>query len=155
MQKRQKDESVSNESVLNESVSWERLNYGGYMEKLEALIQKTCKILELMVAVLVMIGILFALVSFFKDGIVFRELLEDIDTFQQYLDKIFMIVIGIEFLQMLFRPSSDNVIEVLVFLVARHMIVVDTTPYEDFVSVISIAVLCVVRQYLRGAKETR
>lgn len=120
------------------------------MEKFEALIQKMCKILELMVAVLVMIGIILALLSFFKDGVIFIELLGNIDMFQQYLDRIFIIVIGIEFLQMLFRPSSDNVIEVIIFLVARHMIVGATTPYEDFVSVLSIAVLCVVRQYLRG-----
>lgn len=119
------------------------------MKKVEVLIQKACKIMELIVAVFVMLGIILALFAFLKDGVVFRELLEDIDTFQHYLDNIFLIVIGIEFLQMLFRPSSDNVIEVIIFLVARHMIVVDTTPYEDFVSVISIAVLCIVRQYLR------
>jgi len=123
------------------------------MKKIESFIQKACRILELMVAVLVMIGIILAFVSFFKDGTIFIELSGNIDMFQQYLDRIFIIVIGIEFLQMLFRPSSDNVIEVIIFLVARHMIVVDTTPYEDFVSVISIAILCVVRQYLRSAKE--
>lgn len=120
------------------------------MEKFEILIQKICRILELIVAVLVMIGIVLALFSFFKNGEIFMDLLGDIDMFQQYLDRIFIIVIGIEFLQMLFRPSSDNVIEVIIFLVARHMIVVSTTPYEDFVSVLSIAVLCIVRQYLRG-----
>ena len=120
------------------------------MKKFEAFIQRTCRILELMVAVLVMIGIILALFSFFKDGVIFVELLGNIEIFQQYLDRIFIIVIGIEFLQMLFRPSSDNVIEVIIFLVARHMIVGSTTPYEDFVSVLSIAVLCVVRQYLRG-----
>lgn len=120
------------------------------MEKFEILIQKICRILELIVAVLVMIGIVLALFSFLKNGEIFMDLLGDIDMFQQYLDRIFIIVIGIEFLQMLFRPSSDNVIEVIIFLVARHMIVVSTTPYEDFVSVLSIAVLCIVRQYLRG-----
>ena len=131
-----------------------KLGIGGmHMKKFETLIQKTCRILELVVAVLVMVGILLALISFFKDGLVFRELLKDIGTFQHYLDNIFMIVIGIEFLQMLFRPSADNVIEVIIFLVARHMIVVDTTPYEDLVSVISIAVLCLMRQYLHGLGE--
>lgn len=123
------------------------------MEKFEILIQKICRILELMVAVLVMIGIVLALFSFLKNGEIFMDLLGDIDMFQQYLDRIFIIVIGIEFLQMLFRPSSDNVIEVIIFLVARHMIVVSTTPYEDFVSVLSIAVLCIVRQYLRGVRK--
>ena len=66
-----------------------------------------------------------------------------------------MLVIGIEFLEMLCRPSSENVIEVLIFLVARHMIVGDTTPYQDFVSVISVALLCVVRRYLRITEEDR
>lgn len=123
------------------------------MKKIETFIQKACKILELMVAVLVMIGIVLALLSFFKEGAIFIELLGNIDMFQQYLDRIFIIVIGIEFLQMLFRPSSDNVIEVIIFLVARHMIVGDTTPYQDFVSVLSIAVLCIVRQYLHRGSE--
>ena len=123
------------------------------MKKFEAFIQKTCRILELALAVLVMIGIVLALLSFFKDGVIFIEFLGYIDMFHQYLDRIFIIVIGIEFLQMLFRPSSDNVIEVIIFLVARHMIVGSTTPYEDFVSVLSIAVLCIVRQYLRGTKK--
>ena len=43
--------------------------------------------------------------------------------------------------------------EVLIFLVARHMIIGDTTPFEDFVSVISIGLLCVVRRFLHIAKE--
>ena len=125
------------------------------MNKFEAFIQRACRILELLVAVLVMIGIVLALFSFFIEGAIFIELVGNIDVFQQYLDRIFIIVIGIEFLQMLFRPSSDNVIEVIIFLVARHMIVGSTTPYEDFVSVLSIAVLCIVRQYLRGSGKRK
>ena len=118
------------------------------MKKLEELIQKICKILELIVAILVLIGIILALLSFFKNYEIFNELLDGTDAFKQYLDRIFIIVIGIEFLQMLWRPSSDNVIEVIIFLVARHMIVSNTTPYQDFASVISISILCLVRRYL-------
>lgn len=80
---------------------------------------------------------------------IFYELSGNTDTLKQYLDRIFMIVIGIEFLQMLCRPSSDNVIEVIIFLAARHMIVSNTSPDQDFMSVISIVILCLVRQYLR------
>ena len=71
------------------------------------------------------------------------------------MDQIFMLVIGIEFLVMLCKPNSENVIEVLIFLVARHMIVGETTPYQDFVSVVSVALLCVVRRYLRINNEKR
>ncbi len=64
-----------------------------------------------------------------------------------------MIVIGIEFLQMLCRPNSDNVMEVLIFLVARHMILGDTTPVDDFVSVISVGILCALRRYLHVTRK--
>ena len=63
-----------------------------------------------------------------------------------------MLVIGIEFLQMLCRPNADNVMEILIFLVARHMIVGTTTTFEDFVSVISVSLLCVLRRYLHNLK---
>lgn len=119
-----------------------------HMGKLEEFIQKICRILELIVAMLVLLGIILTLFGLFKNYAIFHKLLDNTDTFKQYLDRIFMIVIGIEFLQMLCRPSSDNVIEVIIFLVARHMIVSNTSPYQDFVSVISIVLLCLVRQYL-------
>lgn len=119
------------------------------MGKLEELIQKICRILELIVAILVLIGIILTLFGFFKNYTIFYELSSNTDILKQYLDRIFMIVIGIEFLQMLCRPSSDNVIEVIIFLAARHMIVGNTSPYQDFMSVISIVILCLVRQYLR------
>lgn len=119
------------------------------MGKLEELIQKICRILELIVAMFVLIGIILTLFGFFKNYTIFYELSGNTDTLKQYLDRIFMIVIGIEFLQMLCRPSSDNVIEVIIFLAARHMIVSNTSPDQDLMSVISIVILCLVRQYLR------
>lgn len=123
------------------------------MRKLEKHIQKVCGILEMIVAILVLLGIILVLVGFFMDHKIFSELMGNTDTFKHFLDRIFILVIGIEFLQMLCRPSSDNVIEVIIFLVARHMILSNTTPYQDFVSVISITVLCLVRQHLHHSGE--
>lgn len=125
------------------------------MGKLEKFIKKMCSIMELIAAILVLIGIILAVIGFFRDYTIFHELSVNTDTFKQYLDRIFIIVIGIEFLRMLCHPSSDNVIEVIIFLVARHMIVSNTTPYQDFVSVISIVLLCLVRQYLHNTGEKK
>lgn len=118
------------------------------MEKLKEWIHKICEILEMLIAIVVLFGIILALLSIFKNHTIFQELLNSTDALKHYLDEALILVIGIEFLQMLCRPNSDNVIEVIIFLVARHMIVSDTTPNQDFVSVISIALLCFVRQYL-------
>lgn len=122
-------------------------------EKLRKLIQKICALLDLAAAFLVLVAIVLSIIGLVSDVSVFQKLLTDPSEFKHYLEQIFMLVIGIEFLGMLCRPSSENVIEVLIFLVARHMIVGDTTPYQDFVSVISVALLCVVRRYLRVTGE--
>ena len=116
-------------------------------------IQRLCETLEMAVALVVLTGIILTILSLLSDFEIFRSMLEDTAQFKPFLEDIFVIVIGIEFLQMLCRPNSDNVMEVLIFLVARHMIIGDTSPYEDFVSVISIGLLCVVRRFLHNAKE--
>ena len=127
------------------------------MKKLINDLQKVCKILELIAAVLVFIGIVLAIIGLFWSDIkVFEELLHDTTAFRHFLEKIFEIVIGIEFLEMLCHANPDNVIHVLNFLVARHMIVGETTPYEDLVSVLSISILIVLRKYMHSnGKKTK
>ena len=116
-------------------------------------VQRVGEGLELIMAVIVLVGILLTIFSLLSDFEVFRAMLDDTAEFKPFLEDVFVIVIGIEFLQMLCRPNSDNVMEVLIFLVARHMIVGDTTPFEDFISVISVGLLCLGRRYLHVMKE--
>lgn len=123
------------------------------MEKFKKVMQTACTILEMIAAVLVLIGIILSVISVIKDVSIFRSLMAELSAFKYYLEEVFTIVIGIEFLAMLCRPNSDNVMEVLIFLVARHMIVGDTSVYEDFVSVISVALLCVLRRYLKNTRK--
>ena len=123
------------------------------MSKIKKWVHNICQVLELIAAGLVSVGILLALISVATNLSVFRDLLKDPAVFKEYLDTT--LVIGIEFLEMLCRPNSENVLEVLIFLVARHMIAGSTSPMEDFVSVISISLLCVLRRYLRTHKDDK
>lgn len=123
------------------------------MKNLKKYVQTVCEVLELIAAGLVSVGILLSIFSIISDAGIFKALLNDPTEFSHYLEQIFMLIIGVEFLEMLCRPNSENVIEVLIFLVARHMIVGDTNPYQDFVSVISVSLLCIIRRYLRKDKE--
>lgn len=110
-------------------------------KRLKVTVHIICEVLEMIAAALMLVGILFSTCSLIRNVDLFRELLLDTSSFRGYMDQIFMLVIGIEFLVMLCKPNSENVIEVLIFLVARHMIVGETTPYQDFVSVVSVAFL--------------
>lgn len=125
------------------------------MERLKASVKLICLGLEMIAACLMLVGILLTICSLVKDVDLFRHLFEDTSAFREYMEKILTLVIGIEFLMMLCRPNSENVLEVLIFLVARHMIVGETTPYQDFVSVVSVTILCVTRRYLRINSEKR
>ena len=125
------------------------------MSKIKKWVHNICQVLEMIAAGLVSIGILLALISVASNLSVFRDILKDPAMFKEYLDTIFTLVIGIEFLEMLCRPNSENVLEVLIFLVARHMIAGNTTPMEDFISVISVSLLCVLRRYLRTHKDDK
>ena len=111
------------------------------MKKVVKVLQQICRILELVVAVFVLLGIIMAIISLLKDDIkLFEELLNDMTVFRHYLEKIFVLVIGIEFLEMFCHPT----------------VVGETMPYEDFVSVLSIAVLFVLRKYMHsGGKQAK
>ena len=74
--------------------------------------------------------------------------------FNHFLEQVFAIVIGVEFLKMLCRPNSDNILETIIFLVARHMIMAgDTTPIDYLVSTVCIVILCFVRRYLKDNRK--
>lgn len=70
------------------------------------------------------------------------------DAFQNFLGIAFNILIGIEFLKMIFKSNLSTVIEVLLFAIARQLIVEHTTILENCIGVISIAVLFIIRKYL-------
>lgn len=109
-----------------------------------------CSFLELVAAAFVLIGIIIALVALVPQVGHFWESRAEANTFIHFLEDVYAIVIGVELLKMLCKPTSDNVLETLIFLVARHMIIVTTTtPLDDLISTISIVLLCFVRRYLK------
>ena len=46
------------------------------------------------------------------------------------------------------KPNTENTFEVLIFLVSRHMIIGHNSALDMFLSVASIAILCVIRRLL-------
>lgn len=68
--------------------------------------------------------------------------------FLSFVGHVFNILIGIEFLKMLCQPSADTVLEVLIFLVARHMILDHTTVIENLLTIVSIGILFAIKKYI-------
>ena len=116
--------------------------------KIRNFLDDSCDIMELILAGVVLIGILVACFSLWEPFLVFVENRFERGTFLVFVGHVFDILIGIEFLKLLCRPNANTIMEVLTFLVARHMIIEHTTAVENLLSIISIAVLFAMKKYL-------
>lgn len=73
---------------------------------------------------------------------------DGMDSFTLFLGNAFQIVIGVEFIKMLCKHTPVTVVEVLMFAMARQMVVEHTTPFENLLCVLSITVLFLIRRFL-------
>ncbi len=124
-------------------------------DKVRKALYEACDVLELLMAAAVVCGIVVAALTLGPELQEYWNHRMDEGAFLSYLDAVFNVVIGIEFMKMLCKPSSANIIEVLIFLIARHMIVTSTTPAEDLLSVLSIGVLFLFRRFMLMTKPDK
>lgn len=110
---------------------------------------KMCVILEIILAAFVLAGVVVSVVYTVPELKALIESHADNASFMEYLEHIFTIVIGVEFLKMLCRPTSENVLETIIFLVARHMVINQGTPVEDFIAAFTIIALTFAKRILR------
>lgn len=111
-------------------------------------VARMASIIETVVALVVLLAILVAGVRVLfevKDLV----LAPDVDeAFTTFLSSAFNVVIGIEFVKMLAKHSPGSAIEVLLFAIARQMVVEHTSPVENLVSILAILLIFMIRKYL-------
>lgn len=117
-------------------------------EKVQSLLHEAAFYLELVIALLVIVLILCQIIGLGVDMFSDVKSLTDSDSFTHFLELVLNIVVGIEFLKMLCRHNMDAVIEVLLFTLARHLIVNQHSMVEGLLCIVAIAILFVVRKYL-------
>ena len=103
-------------------------------------------LLEITLSGLVLIGLLFSIVPLLKwmPGLLFDGNDAEIRTF---LERALDIVIGIEFIKMLAKHSPGSSLEVLLYAIARHMVVGHESALENLLSVGAIALIFIVRKF--------
>src|SRR5699024_7852662 len=104
-------------------------------------------ILEVLLSVLVLIALLISMVpiagemfSLWQSG--------STDAFQTFLGHAFNLVIGIEFIKMLAKHSPGSALEVLLYAIARNMILGHGTAAENLLGVAAIGLIFVIRKFL-------
>ena len=104
-------------------------------------------LLEVIISVLVLTGLVISSVP------VAREMLSlwqsgSTDAFQTFLGHAFNLVIGIEFIKMLAKHSPGSALEVLLYAIARNMILGHGTAAENLLGVVAIGLIFVIRKFL-------
>lgn len=104
-------------------------------------------LLEVLLAIIVLIALLISIVPLIE---LLPNLFMDDNGVgvHDFLVHALDIVIGIEFVKMLAKHSPGSALEVLLYAIARHMIVGHESAVENFISVASIALIFFVRKFL-------
>ena len=103
-------------------------------------------LLEILLSGLVLIGLLLSAVPLIRwmPGLLIDGNEVEIRTF---LERSLDIVIGIEFIKMLAKHSPGSSLEVLLYAIARHMVIGHESAFENLLSVAAIALIFVVRKF--------
>ena len=142
---------TSNGGYFLDNVHWRNI----MTEKLEKLKQGYTNLsewLEHIMAAIVLIAIVIAIASLWEPFKEFLHTRTESGSFLEYMASVFDIVIGIEFFKLLCKPRKDTMLEVLMFVIARHMIIEHTTAVENLLSIIAISILIIVDRYFLKSK---
>ena len=109
-------------------------------------IAEAAGILEVVLSAIVLIALLMSVIPLLK---LMPGLLTDADSMEvhTFLERALDIVIGIEFIKMLAKHSPGSVLEVLLYAIARHMIVGHEDAVQNLVSVGAIALIFIIRKF--------
>ena len=118
------------------------------MDRYKTFISKATCLIEVIVSIAIIAAIILSFVTVLggiKDIYLNPQ---NSATFKAFLGIAFNIIIGVEFLKMIFKTNLDTVLEILLFAIARQLIVEHTTVFENGIGVLSIGVLFLIRKFL-------
>src|SRR5690554_682445 len=107
---------------------------------------------EIYLSVLILIGVLIGSLSLVKDLFNLYAAPVNVDVYHDFLSFALVLVISVEFVKMLSRHTPGSIIEVLLFALARKLIVSEGSSLELLLGVIAIGILFVIRRYLFTAQ---
>ena len=117
------------------------------IDKIHNIVLKMPRILEKIVAAVLLVGVIYSCIQlalhvFAFSGLDFSTYVEDI------LVTAFNAIIVIEFIRMLIKHSMNTIVEVLIFAIARGLVVGHEEPLAELVRIVCIAILLLCRKFL-------
>ena len=118
------------------------------MKKTQKHFVKILKMLEYTVAVALIVAMIVSLISF----VIHQSAVFSIEDFQleTYLSFALSLIVGVEFVKMLVLQTPGSLVEVVMFAVARQIIMSHDNALENLIGVIAVVLMFICRKYLLG-----
>ena len=116
--------------------------------KFNETIYRVSRFAEILVSVIILVVIALSLLSLLYDLTRLSVLDMSEEFFTSFLSRSLGLVVGLEFIKMLCKHTAETVVEVLMFALARQMVVVHLSTLQTLIGVLAIAILFFIRKYL-------
>lgn len=105
--------------------------------------------IEIAISAVMMLGVVIAFLGLLQNLIQLFTMIptynEMQDAFDHFLKFALELIIVIEFVKMLAKHTAESAVEVLVFVIAKRVIVENINMYETLVGVLALSVLFIVK----------
>lgn len=126
--------------------------------KLRKIVARISSYIEIFISILILIGIVVAtinlgteLILMSKEALVRKEVMIPIE---EYLALGLQLIIGVEFVKMICKHTVGSTIDVLLFAIARKLVVSHGSSIDLLLGIIAIAILFIVKRYFGNKCET-
>ena len=116
--------------------------------KLNELIYTISRYTEIALSAIMLVVIIVLIIPMIYKFISIPLLSIKASQFTEFLGNILTLIIGVEFVKMLAKHTAENLLEVLMFAIARQMIVEHLNMIDTLIGIISIAIIFFIRKYL-------
>ena len=105
-------------------------------------------VIEIAISIIVLIAIVIAGIQVVREVFSLAGNPKAHEGFTVFLGHAFNLIIGVEFIKMLAKHTPGSAIEVLLFAIARQMVVEHTSPLENLIGIVTIALIFAIRKFL-------
>ena len=116
--------------------------------KLNELIYTISRYTEIALSAIMLVVIIVLIIPMIYNFISIPLLSIKASQFTEFRGNILTLIIGVEFVKMLAKHTAENLLEVLMFAIARQMIVEHLNMIDTLIGIISIAIIFFIRKYL-------
>ncbi|WP_372995773.1 hypothetical protein [Lutispora sp.] len=106
--------------------------------------------LEIILALFIIVATIVGMVDLARYlGLIFKtNAIETYMIFQKFLGHVLLLVVGVELVIMLLSHSTSSVLEVMLYAIARKLLIYSDTTLDIAIGIVAIAMIFAIRKYL-------